>query len=399
MYKLEIKLKQHTPLIHFQHDQAGATLRATEVKPKLDKFIIEKLLKEKGIEYNYFGENKKFITERDAFSDEAKQNKEWKSWLIGRGESEHVALDYKMRIIAEGEPEYYLITSYLSGRDSSNPVLGSFKVIKNAPYFAQEKEIKDYLAGTRKDFSKLGVINKKNIIQIHTTHGGLSELIGKYFKPFLAVENFGCRQNKGFGSYYIDDNDDFESVLRKEKSNSCKFSFKKKEDDFQNVFKNINIEYKILKSGYNDTESKLKECFEEKGILWEKLAIYNHINEYESNGDLKFQYIRAFLGLAELFEFTKHEPNFKVLVQHYNEDKNSTIARFKSPITYKVYKGSIYLYFDEIPCEIMGQKFKFTFESDSEFNFEPLIIETPKVHDNFMNELIKRVCENKWKKL
>lgn len=35
-------LEQQTPLIHFQYDQPGATLRATEVKPKLDKFIIKK---------------------------------------------------------------------------------------------------------------------------------------------------------------------------------------------------------------------------------------------------------------------------------------------------------------------------------------------------------------------
>ena len=43
MYRLEFTLKQHTPLIHFQQDQEGATLRATEVKPKLDRFIIERL--------------------------------------------------------------------------------------------------------------------------------------------------------------------------------------------------------------------------------------------------------------------------------------------------------------------------------------------------------------------
>ena len=41
MYKLEFTLKEHTPIIHFQHDQDGATLRATEVKPKLDRFIIK----------------------------------------------------------------------------------------------------------------------------------------------------------------------------------------------------------------------------------------------------------------------------------------------------------------------------------------------------------------------
>ena len=46
MHKLEIKLKQHTPLIHFQHDQDGATLRASEVKPKLDKYILRLLTPE-----------------------------------------------------------------------------------------------------------------------------------------------------------------------------------------------------------------------------------------------------------------------------------------------------------------------------------------------------------------
>lgn len=43
MKTLKVTLKQHTPLIHFQHDQYGATLRASEVKPKLDKFILERL--------------------------------------------------------------------------------------------------------------------------------------------------------------------------------------------------------------------------------------------------------------------------------------------------------------------------------------------------------------------
>ena len=43
MNTLTIKLKQHTPLIHFQHDQEGATLRASEVKPKLDKFVLNNL--------------------------------------------------------------------------------------------------------------------------------------------------------------------------------------------------------------------------------------------------------------------------------------------------------------------------------------------------------------------
>ena len=42
-YIIRRKLKQQTPMIHFQYNQKGATLRATEVKPKLDKFILSKM--------------------------------------------------------------------------------------------------------------------------------------------------------------------------------------------------------------------------------------------------------------------------------------------------------------------------------------------------------------------
>ena len=37
-----ITLNQITPMIHFQHSDYGACLRASDVKPRLDKFIISK---------------------------------------------------------------------------------------------------------------------------------------------------------------------------------------------------------------------------------------------------------------------------------------------------------------------------------------------------------------------
>ncbi|MCD8263196.1 MAG: hypothetical protein LUD02_02770 [Tannerellaceae bacterium] len=38
MNKIVVKLKQHSPFICFHPEQEGATLRASEVKPRLDKF-------------------------------------------------------------------------------------------------------------------------------------------------------------------------------------------------------------------------------------------------------------------------------------------------------------------------------------------------------------------------
>ena len=40
--KKEILLSQQTPMWHFQSDQEGCCLRATEVKPKLDRFLLKK---------------------------------------------------------------------------------------------------------------------------------------------------------------------------------------------------------------------------------------------------------------------------------------------------------------------------------------------------------------------
>ena len=60
MIKLHCKLKQQTPLLHFQPDEPGACLRGTEVKPKLDKFIIScYLAKEKSVPDNWFLETNK----------------------------------------------------------------------------------------------------------------------------------------------------------------------------------------------------------------------------------------------------------------------------------------------------------------------------------------------------
>lgn len=46
--KLKVQLEAQSPMIHFQYDQAGATLRASEVKPKLDRFLLNKMEQETG---------------------------------------------------------------------------------------------------------------------------------------------------------------------------------------------------------------------------------------------------------------------------------------------------------------------------------------------------------------
>ncbi len=45
-YKLKIKLKQETPMLHFQSEQPGAIIRGSDLKPRLDKFLENKLPKD-----------------------------------------------------------------------------------------------------------------------------------------------------------------------------------------------------------------------------------------------------------------------------------------------------------------------------------------------------------------
>lgn len=46
-YSRVFYLEQVTPMIHFQAKEEGAILRASEVKPRLDKYIVKKLNEKK----------------------------------------------------------------------------------------------------------------------------------------------------------------------------------------------------------------------------------------------------------------------------------------------------------------------------------------------------------------
>ncbi|MCB9266438.1 MAG: hypothetical protein H6558_15520 [Lewinellaceae bacterium] len=117
MFKTTIAIQQHTPIIHFQHDQDGATLRATEVKPKLDKFIYSrfKLL---------FPGEKELHKSVELFNPENRANS-----------------SYKLRISNPYQAEKILVASYL--KKGYRNLLNEHNIpfLHNMPYFAQESEI------------------------------------------------------------------------------------------------------------------------------------------------------------------------------------------------------------------------------------------------------------------
>jgi hypothetical protein len=200
MYQLKFTLKQHTPIIHFQHDQDGATLRATEVKPKLDRFIIEQC-----------GGLKKC-------------REDHKDWFLSE---KHDALDYKLRI-SENLSEEIEIENFH----------------KNAPmYFGN--------MGNENPPKHFKIIELTKCTIICFNNKLISE-IKKNIIEFYYANNFGTRQGKGYGSFEIIELDGIAKTNYLPKHN---FHFKILTGNWQEALFQINLFYKSLRSGINEVQN------------------------------------------------------------------------------------------------------------------------------------------------
>jgi len=325
MEKLTFTLKQHTPIIHFQHDQAGATLRASEVKPRLDRFILEKL----GGEIYEAG---------------VKDAKE-KGWLI-KG-AEYQALDYMIKIFP------YLSEPFID--DPQFPFFGNIDTDNNLKSKKKSVFFEENLKLCFSSFHK-HLFDSKFILLV---------------EEFFLVNNFGSRATKGYGSF---------SVVQIEKNNKqieltkfvnsyFQYSFDirlKYFPSFNDLFNKIHLFWKIIRSGYNQKGLYIKPLIflysKEKNWQWDKKSIkqyfFNGINKYfkeyikdinspvgyssESRIKKNFPLLRATLGLAQS---QKWDNNFLI-----TKDPEEPIERFSSPIVFKPIRNadSITVYFDWI---------------------------------------------------
>ena len=203
-FTLSFTLKQHTPLIHFQHDQAGATLRATEVKPKLDQFIFEKLTKKKG-----FAAREDF--HRQLFVDKSI----WKNWLVGLGNDlkasylkqdekntalAHMAFDYKLQF-EQTAPWFHEIEFPKVDRDTNQikkDRKGEVERQQFPCFFGNmgEKNRRDNLKNFSFSAASIGG-------SIKTLNTGLKQILETNLIHFFQCQNFGTRQSKGFGSFKL----------------------------------------------------------------------------------------------------------------------------------------------------------------------------------------------------
>jgi len=321
-FKKNFTLKQHTPIIHFQGGQRGATLRATELKPKFDRFLLENI---KDIPY--------------------KENP-----------NGHKSLDYKVKIEQNLTPATQI--------DSNNSLF--FGNMGDG----EEKKYKSY--------------NKTFKIEFFSYNYNILEAISNYFEAFLANTNFGTRQSKGYGSFYIDKKS-FDKTLVPYKV----YSFSS-----NNWEKDIKLLYQFLRQGINlprprnpfYSKPAIFAYAKNKGWTWDKKVIkekffssklQQQINKHNSdiltfNSDKKYL-LRDLFGLSSSQEWMSYGKTIT------KEHKKKEIERFKSPITFKVIDKQVYFWVNDSYKKILDKEFtikgngSLDLNTPTEFDFDDFL--------------------------
>ena len=368
--ELIVKLKQHTPMIHFQWDQEGATLRASELKPKLDKFLKKKNI----IELNsLFG---------------VKGNLPYKLVITSNNKNSGIDGIGEIKKDKKGKEIYY-------DSEHKRPKRGPFP-----PFFGNTKDTKE----------KRFVLYDDVQLRFISFEPQVIKALKNFLSEFLFVTNFGTRQSKGFGSFYVDFSDPIykkPEEFTKGPNSITRYYFALEVgngdfyDRYKNLFYSIDLFYRTLRSGINIKDSNGKTTFYFKSLMflyaksknwtWDKKAIkekfvdQSKLNKQKDNhpesdvlhffSEEKYL-VRDLLGVASLQNYNSYGFSLQY------DDKNE-IQRFKSPILFKPLiedenKFTVYIILNPLNPGIFGKRFKMIKKRKDEIEVQDNIeLETP----------------------
>lgn len=340
MHKLEIKLKQHTPLIHFQHDQEGATLRASEVKPKLDKYLIE----------NDFGNDfekcKRYLI---GYSPDPQTIKTLKE----KFDKGYRALNYKLRIISENIKDSIRLQSEMRMNDGQRKFYSYWKRFDNGKT-EDFPLILSNMGGKEKEGDLLNFsFFEKISMTVSSSEKEICDSIAYYIDLFFAFTNFGQRSTKGFGSFTVIKVDDEIKEFPHEEFNEEPYMEYRLTDEinmtsFCRLFQTIDFYWKCLKSGINYTrngqyperyiKAYLWNYLNENEQTWEKRIIKEYFElttgKEKSENPHIASFARALLGCPDKFEYKNKSKT--ISIKHAEDPRSeSFIARIPSPIIFK----------------------------------------------------------------
>ena len=306
---LTIELIQQTPMWHFQSDVCGGCLRATEVKPKLDRFLIGK--------YGNDDHRLHFNTP--------------------------TSLDYKLVF----EPVCNQSLSLEFEREEMDR-RGRPRTRNLYPIFFANMGEED-----RSKKKNLVFFKQPIRMKVFSLFDDMLEIIQKCSCEFFATHSFGTRQDKGFGFFFPKDGKYFKPYGADFKL-SFSLTGRNDNDQFQEIFNYINSFHKWIRSGLNFGTTYYKslmyfyvdEVLEKK---WDKPYIrhyfeFDHPNYKNGSRHLtqnrcelgdrhaiqEVELYRDALGLASDQMWLKYDDTIHV---GFADDKDKT--RFKSPILYR----------------------------------------------------------------
>lgn len=390
VFKKEYKLQQHTMLLHFQ-DESDACLRASEVKPKLDRFIVKK----------FNGKN------------EFKQAHA--SWI----QTEHqngkdVVLKYRMTIkraagaeiikYGANDPQYKIPKIFYgnmsNGSNNSNKKTGLFFT-------------------NRTDEPSL-------ILAITCFDGELKDYIDQNIAEFFTVTNFGTMQSKGFGSFTVMGDKyqcNIATALKANYHSKKCFKIVVNQSGYANeaqktLFETVKQVYSVMKSGsrspfyhsyiyeYMHNKYRINGSFvntgNEKAYMKKKKVSPNRMTNswvkrnWENRdilgvrmNDGEYRYVRALLGIGKEIKYITDDPEYfqtkrgviqydrrtnqpipakeNITIVHvknrdgelYEDGSKNRIERCSSPIFFKIVDGYIYMVAGRIDKNINGKFFLF----------------------------------------
>lgn len=392
MFKKIYTLEQHSIMIHFQANQpedgTNVCLRASEVKPKFDRFLVKK-----------FGGLEKIIEEHG-------------SWVRAEHANEiDVSLNYRMTIICKDD----IVHIYETDKRNKSQKNRYKKDGSANPYFKQPPEYKlpdIYYGNMNTQCVKYGIFFPSGLrVQITCFHEDLLKKIDEYLAEFFAVTNFGTMQDKGFGSFMIIDNDKLSvpQSLHDYYEASCCYkivvpnfnNFPQSNTRLQNeLFDTIQQVYSIMKSGQNfvnhperyvrsyiytymhkkHTIGNEKAFMKRKGVAPKRTTHnfpigvndHEHIRQ-EKLQDQDFRYVRALLGIGNHVDWIEQEneqgDRSKALKEQVEicdvtdgkDEKGRNIERIErcaSPVFFKIVGNIIYITANNPNERIFGRKFQ-----------------------------------------
>ena len=352
-------LQQQTPLIHFQYDQDGAALRATEVKPKLDRYICEMYRQKHGSSVP-------------------------KSWRQGEKES----LRYRMSILAPSNtPECstmheYKIAKHACPRNQQKEFdrnhRKEYKMI-HPMYFGnmvnERQAQRQYEQNVLETFKETVFYHQPLTLRIVCTNEALCKELDIHMESFFLMNNFGTRQTKGFGGFVVvakAHNPSWRPGRPAEVLGALNIPMIKAQSS-GNVAARMDVAqtiYAVMKGGINMSKIKGPDAYV-KGYVQRRFLDDN--KEYTTGSEKAFMkaevipgrdnttkyqnyiFVRSLLGLADHYEFRDNVRRGNVNVYSLGKD-DFDIERFASPVTVKVFDNEIFFLFRSAQA-ILGKEF------------------------------------------